>query len=285
MNFAGSIVSKGGLEAGNGGVIRMISSIFNLKESATIDASSSLGNAGVWELTTSDLTLDKTFASFVSKTLNTSNVNLKTMKEICLALGGCSLSMSGNLNVLSDANIEKTSNISTQLSLSTEGAMIFEGQLNSFSVPLDVILLSSESVLLTSSAQLNARNIKLSAPKITVDGRLNAFGSNNSESPFLALLGGRLAISGRLQSGSKQNKGSIQIRGDNVVDINSANLVAANDDLGGDISIASNGDININNTTILTNGSNGRGGSLNIYATLVSVFNSTIKANGTAGGG
>ena len=286
INLKGQLITQGGTQFGNGGKISTTTSSLNVDNNTVIDASASNGQAGLWTINMSEINLDQNLANLISATLNSTNVVINTFKNLNFALAKTATNMSGNINYASNVVLEKTSSISTSFTMNAEGVLNISGQFNNTSsAPLDIVLLSSDSIILTSSAQLNARFMKLSAPILTADGNLNAYGSSNPESPFMALLGGRLAITGTLRSGSKQNKGSIQIRGDNVVDINGGNLVAANDDLGGDISIASNGDINIGNATILTNGSNGRGGSLNIIATHVSVFNSTLKANGTTGGG
>jgi filamentous hemagglutinin family protein len=286
INLKGQLIAQGGNQLGNGGSITTTASTLNVDQNTVIDASVSNGQAGSWNISAPEINFDQNLANLVSVTLNSTNVVMNAFKHLDFALTKAVTNMSGNINLATNVVLEKTSSILTSLTMNAEGVLNVGGEFNnSSSAPLDMVLMSSDSIILTSSAQLNARFMKLSAPIMTIDGSLNAYGSSNSESPFMALLGGRLAISGTLRSGSKQNKGSIQIQGNNVVDINSANLVAANDDLGGDISIASNGDINISHTTILTNGSNGRGGSLNIYATNVAIFNSTLKANGTTGGG
>ena len=286
INLKGQLSAQGGQQLGNGGRITTTASTLNVDNNTVIDASALNGQAGSWTINAPEINFDQSLANLVSATLNSTNVVINTFKNLNFALAKTASNMSGDINLATNVVLEKTSNILTSLTMNAEGVLNIGGTFNNTSsAPLDMVLMSSDSIILTSSAQLNARFMKLSAPILTAGGNLNAYGSSNPESPFMALLGGRLEISGTLRSGSKQNKGSIQIRGDNVVDINGANLVAANDDLGGDISIASNGDINISHTTILTNGSNGRGGSLNIFATNVAIFNSTLKANGTTGGG
>ena len=290
INLDGQFISMGGIQSGNGGLINTISTNLLINSNTYINAGaqSATGDPGYWVITTPGLTLDKKFTSLIASTLNTTNVTFKALKNFCYAYGGCSLKMSGAINVSADAAIQKTSAVATLFTLDTEGALSYGGHVNSNpSAPLDIILQSSNSVIITSTAQLAARQMKISAPTIEEDGSLLAYGGSDGSMPFMALLGARIVISGNLRSGTRQNPGQIRLEGNEEVDIKSGAFIEALGDQGGLITIlSSSGTISMNHATIQTNAGNGRGGSIYIAAANDAYFTDVIfQANGTTGGG
>ena len=196
--------------------------------------------------------------------------------------------MTGKITYATEIILEKTSAISTSLTMNAEGSLNVSGSLkNTFEAPLDLILQSSDSIILTSSAQLAARQMKLSAPVIIQDGNIFAYGGTNSNAPLLALLGARIAITGTMRAGSTKNSGSIKIEGDNDVTINSNASISTGNDLGGSITVlSSSGDINISYATLKANGLTD-GGQITIVASHgdVNFQQSFIQTNGGAGVG
>ena len=158
--------------------------------------------------------------------------------------------------------------------------------LSNTSSPLDVVLSSYESVLVETSASVGARNINVAAPTIEVDGSLLAYGSEGSGMPFMALLGSRIIIVGNLRAGSRPNSGSIQIEGEEEIELNDATIETEGDNGGSIAILSSNGFIKSQGSSILTNGENGRGGTISIIGSNdVLISGSLIQANGSLDGG
>ncbi len=287
INLDGKLTARGSTQSGNGGKINMTSNVLAVSDTSEVDASaqSAIGQPGELNVTSSALTVNQTFASLLSKTLETTKVNLSALKEVCIAFGGCSANQSGSIALLANATITKVSDARTSLVMNSEGVLNIEGNILAANyTPLDVILQSNESVVVAAFANVRAQNIKISAPTIEESGSLFAYGSSNSGGPFMALFATRLVIAGRLRSGSKENSGSIKIHGNDEVIIHDA-FISTDGEEGGLISITSLGNIQIANAEILTNGGNGRGGSLDILAGNVTINRSTLEANGSIDGG
>jgi fibronectin-binding autotransporter adhesin len=294
IHLNGQLSATGGNQSGNGGSIYTTSQNLILHADTLVNAGANSleGQPGTWEIKGPSLALDKNFSSILSSTLNTTNVAFKALKNFCYNYS-CSLSMNmsgslpGTISVAADAIIQKTSAIATLFTLDSEGSLSFGGQVNSSPVaPLDLILQSYESILVQSGVNASGRRITISAPTISQDGNLFAFGGTNSDAPFMALLGARLAISGTLRSGSKQNPGRIRLVGNQEIFINPGGRIVTEGDEGGFIDmISGSGKIIATNASILTNGENGRGGSISIEASKNLEFtNVTMRANGSDGG-
>jgi filamentous hemagglutinin family protein len=286
--ISGELVAQGGSQSGNGGTINTTASTLSVSSSAIINASTSNGDVGSWNITSPEINLNQTFANVISATLNHTNVALNTLKSVQFNLAETITNMTGKITYATEIILEKTSAITTSLTMNAEGSLNVSGSLkNTFEAPLDLILQSSDSIILTSSAQLAARQMKLSAPVIIQDGNIFAYGGTNSNAPLLALLGARIAITGTMRAGSTKNSGSIKIEGDNDVTINSNASISTGNDLGGSITVlSSSGDINISYATLKANGLTD-GGQITIVASHgdVNFQQSFIQTNGGAGVG
>jgi fibronectin-binding autotransporter adhesin len=275
-SLAGDMVALGGASSGKGGVIETNADSLTLANTSSVNANNQDGisDKGTWTINLPNLTMTNSFNEVISNTLNTTNVKLNLLTS--------------SFNLLKDQVIEKIAGAKTLFEINTKTQMNIAGNISSdASAPLDLILTSYESILVSSSSTINIRNIDAEAPTISVAGNLNAYGnSNQGSSPFMALLGARLAIAGNLRSGSKQNSGRILLKGSDEVNINSSGNILTEGHDGGWIKILSdNGSVNIVGT-IMTNGESGRGGTIHINASQnILMSNTNLLANGISDGG
>jgi len=275
-SLAGDMVALGGAISGKGGRIETNTDTLTLVNTASVNANNQDGvsDKGSWTINLPNLTMTNSIAEVISNTLNTTNVKLNLLAS--------------SFDLLKEQVIEKIAGAKTLFEINTKTQMNIAGNISSdASAPLDLILTSYESILVGSSSTINVRNIDAEAPTISVAGNLNAYGNSNQDSsPFMALLGAQLAITGNLRSGTKQNAGRILLKGSDEVDINSSGNILTEGNDGGWINILSdNGSVNIIGT-IMTNGESGRGGTININASQnILISHTNLLANGTTDGG
>jgi filamentous hemagglutinin family protein len=191
-SLAGNMVALGGATSGKGGAIETNADTLTLANTASVNANNQDGisDKGRWTINLPNLTMTNTIAEVISNTLNTTSVKLNLVTS--------------SFDLLKDQVIQKIAGAKTLFEINTKTQMNIAGNISSdTSAPLDLILASYESILVGSSSTINVRNIDSEAPTISVAGNLNAYGNSNEDSsPFMALLGARLAISGNLRSGS-----------------------------------------------------------------------------------
>jgi hypothetical protein len=169
--------------------------------------------------------------------------------------------------------------------MDSEGSLSVSGTIQSHeTAPLDLILKSSESVLIETSSKIGVRQAKIEAPTISVWGDLASYGGEGNM-PWIAILAGRLLVTGSVRTNSRNNlAGKIDIHANNEVILDASGLIAANGDEGGEVDITSSGSISILGK-IQTNGSSGRGGTIHIEAQNdIIIQDTSILANGTNGG-
>ncbi|QDC95766.1 filamentous hemagglutinin N-terminal domain-containing protein [Candidatus Methylopumilus universalis] len=275
-SLAGEMTALGGLSSGKGGVIETNADTLSLANTSTVNANNQdgLSDKGTWTINLPNLTMTSSIAEVISNTLNTTNVKLNLLAS--------------SFDLLKDQVIEKIDGTKSFFEINTKTQMSIAGNISSHaSAPLDLILSSYESILVSSSSTINVRNIDAEAPTISVAGNLNAYGNSNQDSsPFLALIGARLAITGNLRSGSKQNSGRILLKGSNEVNISSSGNIVTAGNNGGVVEIlSSHGAVTLAGA-IMTNGESGRGGTININASQnILMSNANLLANGTTDGG
>ncbi|CAM8292521.1 Autotransporter-associated beta strand repeat [Candidatus Methylopumilus universalis] len=274
--LAGQLEAHGGVIAGKGGLIETQTDNLNITDTAQVAAISrdQVNAEGQWIMNLPHLTMTQNIAALISSTLKDTNVQLNVYRS--------------SFDLLKDQIIEKISGIKTSFEIHSKTQMNIAGNISSdTSAPLDLILKSYESILVSASSTVHVRNINVEAPTISVAGNLNAYGSTHQDSsPFMALLGARIAIAGNLRSGSKQNSGRILVKGANEIAINSSAKIITEGNEGGSVIMQSEyGSISVLGT-IMTNGESGRGGTIDIDAHHSFIAqDAKLFANGLTDGG
>lgn len=291
----GTITAQGGTQSGNGGFIETSSKeVLQLGKNLIVDARarSSSGKSGTWLLDPFDLVLNSSAAQTISAALNSSNVRIEVNALGCLGFGSCLANGTGSLTLNSDANIQKTSGQLTSLTLVASGNInIFGNILSQAGAPLDVFMEAGSQIYLDTNAQVQANKIEAKAQAIQVRGSLFSYGADiNSSSPLIALLAGRINITGLLRANARNTPnsvaGKITIEGQDKVLIADATIEANGGD-GGEIKIISlNGSVNITESYIQTNGGQGRGGAISVAGLQQTTINAaTLEATGQEQGG
>ena len=291
----GKLSAKGGVQSGNGGLIETSSKeVLQLGNNLTVNAGSrsSSGKSGTWLLDPFDLIINSSAAQIISNVLNSSNVRVEVNNLGCAGFGACASNGSGNLTLASGVIIEKTSGNKTSLTLVATGKIdIFGNILSQAGAPLDVFMEAGSQIYLDTNAQVQANKIEAKAQAIQVKGSLFSYGPDiNSSSPLIALLAGRINITGLLRANARNTPNSvagiITIEGQDEVLIADATIEANGGD-GGEIKIISlNGSVNITESYIQTNGGQGRGGAISVAGLQQTIINaSTLEATGTNSGG
>ena len=282
----GTLLAQGGKSSGNGGFINTGSSLLEIGSSLSVIAGSrGDGSVGTWNIIASSLGINLNNAKVISAALDRANVNMKLVKSYCASYGGCDFSMTPGLIFDPGAVISKSSSVNSQLAFDSEGQLTIAGNINSSeTAPLDLILKSSESVLLETSAKIGVRQAKIEAPAVSVWGDLASYGGEG-QMPWIAILAGRLLVTGTIRANSRNNvAGRIYIHSDNEVLLNHNGVIAANGDDGGEVDVSSDGIISILGT-IQTNGSSGRGGTIHLEAQNdILIQDASLMANGSEGG-
>ena len=274
--LAGEMTALGGLSSGKGGAVETNADTLTLANTSTVNANNQdvLSDKGTWTINLPNLTMTSSIADVISNTLNITNVKLNLLAS--------------SFDLLKGQIIEKIAGTKSFFEINSKTEMNIAGNISSHeSAPLDLILSSYESILVSSSSTINVRNIDAEAPTISVAGNLNAYGNSSQDSsPFLALLGARLAITGNLRSGSKQNSGRILLKGSDEVNISSSGNIVTAGNNGGVVEIlSSHGAVTVAGA-IMTNGESGRGGTIKINASQnILMSNANLLANGTTDGG
>ena len=241
--------------------------------------------SGTWNIIASNLGINPNNAKVISAALDRANVNMKLVKNYCASYGGCDFSMTPGLIFDPGAVISKSSSVNTQLAFDSEGQLTIAGNINSSeTAPLDLILKSSESVLVETSAKIGVRQAKIEAPAVSVWGDLASYGGEG-QMPWIAILAGRLLVTGTVRANSRNNlAGRIYIHTTNEVLLDHNGIIAANGDDGGEVNVSSDGIISILGT-IQTNGSSRQGGTDHGEAQSDLVIQDTsLMANGFDGG-
>ena len=276
--LAGQLEAHGGGIAGKGGLIETQADDLDITETAQVAAISrdQVNTEGQWNMNLPHLTMTQNTAALISNALKDTNVQLNIYRS--------------SFDLSKDHVIEKNSGTKTSFEIYSKTQMNIAGNIwSDTSAPLDLILKSYESVLVSASSTVHVGNINVEAPTISVAGNLNANGStdqDSSPSPLMALFGARIAIAGNLRSRSKQNTARILIKGANEIAINSSAKIITEGHEGGSVIMQSeNGSISVLGT-IMTNGENGRGGTIDIDAHHSFIAqDANLFANGLTDGG
>ena len=233
----GTLLAQGGKSSGNGGFINTGSSLLEIGNALSVKAGNrGEGQVGAWNITASHLDINHNNDKVLSAALDRAHVNMKLVKNYCASYGGCDFSMTPGLIFDPGAIISKTSAINTQLTMDSEGSLSVSGTIKSHeTAPLDLILKSSESVLIETSSKIGVRQAKIDAPKISIWGDLASYGGEGNM-PWIAILAGRLLVTGSVRTNSRNNlAGKIDIHGSNEVILDASGLIAANGDEGGEV--------------------------------------------------
>ncbi|MBT8578641.1 filamentous hemagglutinin N-terminal domain-containing protein [Polynucleobacter paneuropaeus] len=195
----GILKAVGGYLNGNGGLIETSSAgLVSLGKSLSIDTSSSKGSAGLWYVDPIDLTIDGASSAVISAALVNNNVSITVAGNTCPSLGSCTQNGSGNLTIVSGADIIKQSGSLTTLTLTASG--VFNLNANISGQNLDVIINSSIAYL-NAGSTITANQVTVQAQTIYSYGNINS-GSLSNLGSAIQLLGSALYISGNLTVGA-----------------------------------------------------------------------------------
>jgi filamentous hemagglutinin family protein len=291
----GKLSAQGGTQYGNGGLIETSSKeVLQLGNNLSVNAGSrsSSGKSGTWLLDPFDLIINSFAAQIISNVLNSSNVRVEVNNLGCTAFGACTSNGSGNLTLANGANIEKTSGNKTSLTLVATGNIdIFGNILSQAGASLDVFMEAGSQIHLDANAQIQVNKIEAKAQAIQIQGSVFSYGADiNNSSPLIALLAGRISISGVLRANARNTQnsvaGKINIQGEDEVAITNATIEASGGD-GGEVTIiSSNGSVNMTQSYIQTNGGQGRGGAISVAGLQQTTINATtLEATGQEQGG
>ncbi|QWD03200.1 filamentous hemagglutinin N-terminal domain-containing protein [Polynucleobacter paneuropaeus] len=270
-SLAGQLLAKGGQLAGNGGSIQTGSlGSLSLAGTLTVDTSAIAGSVGNWTIASAGLTFDATSAPVISNALLNSNVTIQAGINIPVDINN---SQFGRVLFLAGADINNQ-NPFTNLYINSQNSVEVNGNINS-----------------------NNTNIQSMIIQINPDGSL---GNNGNGPSHLFLAGAAINILGSINGSPKNQNGNNQLLGysskaggtiwiiaaDNIY-IGPKASITANGDSGGLIHLVSTqGSVTIENALIQTNGSTGRGGTIEISGLLsTNLVSANVQAQGNTVGG
>ena len=284
-SIAGRLLAMGGSQSGNGGQIETSShQQLIIDSSTTVSTNAPKGKAGTWLLDPYDLTIDSISAAIISAALQTSNVTVQVVGNVCSG-GTCTQNGSGNLTLASGVAITKSGAAPTVLTFLADGTFYNYGSISQAAGSVLEVSIQAQNVNFAQGSSIDVNKVTVQAVNQVIGwGTITGSGVN----PLVNILAAVFNFNGAIAvSSSTQQGGQIRISANQLILASTARLEADGYTEGGVIVLSTpnnTGMISIEGR-VQTNGSNGRGGTITVSDTQsILVQNATLQADGTDGG-